>query len=312
MAEIMNWIGKIVVVPRAQLVDLARIDEVTRTGVYILAGDNPDNPSQGMVYIGESDNVWKRLTGHNKDPDKEFWERTVIIISKDENLTKAHVRYLESRLIQLAVQTKRARVANNTNPDVPSLPQADTADMEYFLQQVQILLPVTGFSFAMPVPTTVMALQKNRTVAQVPAVAQPIAFAKIEDRGLSGKTSPVFHLTYGGVDAYGQESEGEFVVLKGSTARKRDTPSLTETYTQIRTQLQRDGRLTDSDQSEFWVFTDNVPFDSPSAAACVAIGTRVSGRVQWKMEETGQTYADWQEAQIGNVEATKALPGNSF
>jgi hypothetical protein len=103
-AEIMNWTGRVTVAPRTQLADLASRDEVKRTGIYILAGDNPDNPTQELIYIGESDNVWKRLIQHSRDVDKDFWTRTVIITSKDENLTKSHVRYLESRLLQTAVQ----------------------------------------------------------------------------------------------------------------------------------------------------------------------------------------------------------------
>lgn len=109
-AEIINWTGKVIVAPRSQLPELATRTEAKRTGVYILAGDDPSNPLKERIYIGESDNVFKRLTEHNKDDNKDFWTRSVLIISKDENLTKSHIRYLESKLIHLAQQAKRGTI----------------------------------------------------------------------------------------------------------------------------------------------------------------------------------------------------------
>lgn len=122
-AEIMNWTGRFTVAPRSQLNRLAKRDEVKRSGIYFLKGSNPKDPSQDMIYIGESDNILNRLINHENDRDKDFWEKTIIVTSKDENLTKAHVRYLESRLIHIANQVKRALVINNTNPEPTNLPE---------------------------------------------------------------------------------------------------------------------------------------------------------------------------------------------
>ena len=95
------------VAPRSQLDQLSKREEVRRTGVYLLVGPDPDDPSRQLVYVGESDNVLKRLLSHNRKDAKVFWERTVVIVSKVENLTKSHVRYLESRLIKLAQDARR-------------------------------------------------------------------------------------------------------------------------------------------------------------------------------------------------------------
>lgn len=274
-AEIMNWTGKVTVAPRTQLADLAYRDEVKRTGIYVLIGEDPVNPSQEIVYIGETDNVWERLVIHNRDPEKDFWRRTVVVTSKDENLTKAHGRYLESRLIQIAIQAQRAKLANGTNPETTSLPEPDVADMEYFLDQVQMLLPVLGFSFALPLPAYGPSTGATNVQAE----------------------SPVFQMTYGGVEAFAQEIGGEFVVFKGSTARKRSTPTIGDSYTQMRTQLYKDGKLVDSDHPEYWLFTQNVPFSSTSTAAAVVGGAQLNGRTTWKVQDTGATYAEWQESQ---------------
>src|SRR3954463_3936473 len=95
-AEIINWTGKVVVAPRAQLDQLASRPEARRTGLYLLIGTDPESPTRDLVYVGEGDSVFERLLKHNRDEGKDFWSQTVLVISKDENLTKSHVRYLES------------------------------------------------------------------------------------------------------------------------------------------------------------------------------------------------------------------------
>ncbi len=58
-----------------------------RTGLYFLVGPDPNDPSDELVYVGESDNVWKRLVNHNSNSSKEFWTRTVVITVEDEKRT---------------------------------------------------------------------------------------------------------------------------------------------------------------------------------------------------------------------------------
>lgn len=135
-AEIMNWTGKVVVCPRTDLQRLADRPECRRSGAYILAGPDPDDPYGERAYIGESDNVFARLKQHAADASKEFWTRCALIISKDENLTKAHVKYLESRLVGLAHEASRCVLENGNDPSSPSLPESDIADMEFFLSQL--------------------------------------------------------------------------------------------------------------------------------------------------------------------------------
>jgi len=284
-AEIMNWTGKFTVAPRTQLADLAQRDELKRTGVYILAGQNPKDPSQEMVYIGESDNIWKRLIQHNNDTSKDFWGKTIVITSKDENLTKAHGRYLESRLIQIASQAQRAQVINGTNPEITSLPEPDIADMEYFLAQIQMILPVLGFTFAVPLPK-INIVQNSESPDSV---------------------SPVFHFNYAGSNAEAQEVSGEFIVFEGSTARKAHTNSLAESYIQIREKLQKEGKLVDSQNPDYWVFAQNVPFQSPSTAANIIGGASLNGRQHWKVKNTGESYAQWQDEQIKKAEAVETV-----
>lgn len=271
-AEIMNWTGKMIVFARSQLGDAAKREETHRTGVYFLGGADPENPLRDWVYIGEADDVLKRLAIHSRDERRDFWERTVIVVSKDENLTKAHVRYLESRLIHLAREAARARVVNETFPPTPWLPEPDVADMEYFLDQIAMMLPVLGFSFLKASP---------RIEGAPPATAE----------------SPLFRLTSGGVQAQARILEGQLVVLKGSTARKQGVDSWTS-YRNLRSELVENGRLIDGADPNSLLFADNVAFDSPSAAAAVVLGRNSNGRIEWKAADSGKTYADWQALQL--------------
>ncbi|WP_394196355.1 GIY-YIG nuclease family protein [Litoreibacter albidus] len=89
-AEIMNWTGHVLAAPRTRFEDAFSRDELKRTGVYFLFGPDDEGTDLGKVYVGEGDEIGKRLYQHNKD--KPFWERFIAVTSKDMNLTKAHVR----------------------------------------------------------------------------------------------------------------------------------------------------------------------------------------------------------------------------
>jgi hypothetical protein len=274
-AEIINWTGKIIVAPRSQLAALASRDEVKRTGVYLLVGPDPETPHRDRVYVGEGDNVLTRLTAHDKDETKDFWTRTVVVISKDENLTKSHGRFLESRLISLAMQAGRVIVTNGTNPPTNPLPEPDVADMDYFLDQIEMVLPVLGFSFLQPLPD-------YSQIATTPGAGTR------------------FVMRDAGTDAHAVELNGEFVVLQGSTARKQGTKSW-DSYKSLRDQLVADGSLIDSESPEYYRFADNIPFQSPSAAAAVVAAGNRNGRLTWKTEVGGETYAEWHDAKLAAV-----------
>ncbi|MDX2198604.1 MAG: GIY-YIG nuclease family protein [Phycisphaerae bacterium] len=271
-AEIMNWTGKVVVFSRSQLAEAAKRAEAHRTGIYFLVGPDPDAPMREWVYIGEADDVLKRLAIHDRDEARDFWQRTVFVVSKDENLTKAHARYLESRLVQMATEANRARVMNGTAPPTPLLPEADAADMEYFLDQVVMMLPVLGFGFLQPNP-------------------------RLDLSGGEAPESPLFRLFAAGARSEARVINGQLVVLKGSTARKQGVESWTS-YRSLREELVQSGRLVEGADPSLLVFADNVSFDSPSAAAAVVLGRNSNGRELWKVADTGRTYGDWQETQL--------------
>ncbi|MBI5879782.1 MAG: GIY-YIG nuclease family protein [Chloroflexi bacterium] len=282
-AEIGNATIKVTVVSKTRLKDVA--DEIKCPGVYFLVGDNPDNPAKPMVYVGESDNLLERLTYHYSAASMYYWERTIIVTSKDDNFTKAHVMYLEAKLVQAISQAQRALLKNGRDPDIPTLPAADKADMNEFLEQTQLLLPVLGFQFASLVPTMDVSAD-NFTVAHgKPSIIPPIA------------ESPMLHLSYAGVSADARVINGEVIVFKGSTFRKQTTSTIPHYDVDKRSQLENDGKLAEGADPDYWTLKQDVSFNSISAAARAIGGASLNGRDVWKIKDSDQTYGEWQEAQ---------------
>jgi hypothetical protein len=279
-AEIMNWTGHVMAAPRSKLGELLKRDEASRTGVYILLGDDPNSLGGDIAYIGEGDAVDTRLKKHNLPEDKggkDFWNRVIVLTSKDANLTKAHVRYLESRFIALANEARRARLLNGTVPDPIRLPEADKSDMEYFIGQARIILPVLGVSLLRP--------QGVHSSADNESTPSPVA------------VSPVFEMSIPrGGKARAQELDGEFIVLAGSGARSVWVSSKTDSSChRLWESLQSSGVLASTDDEGVLTFRQDQIFTSPSAAAAVIAGTATrNGRIEWKVEGTSTTYADWQ------------------
>src|SRR6266496_140152 len=145
-AEISNWTGKAIAAPRTELNELLDREELDKAGVYILIGNDPLT-NFPRAYIGEAEVIRERLKQHKT---KEFWVSAIVFVSKDENLTKAHVRYLESRLLVEAAQVNRFTLEQN-QAGGSRLPESDREDMEVFLSRIRQLLPVLGSDLLIPV-----------------------------------------------------------------------------------------------------------------------------------------------------------------
>ena len=94
--EKLGWTGHALVCPRSRFPEAKAQDEFDRTGVYVLLGPSEEGDLPA-VYIGEGDPTRYRLEQHYRE--KDFWTSLIVFTSKDKNLNKAHVQYLESRLV---------------------------------------------------------------------------------------------------------------------------------------------------------------------------------------------------------------------
>ena len=264
---------KAIVVPRASLQSFAKRYEASRTGVYLLLGPDATENSKLRLYVGEGDSIITRIKKH--DDEKDFWTDAVVLISKDENLTKSHVRYLEAQFIQDARDAKRVIIDNGTTPPIDGkLPEPAVAEMNEFTNQAKLLIATLGFGIFQSSKITATAQQPADTTSET-----------------------TFKYSGGDFDAVLDldSQNGKFVVRSGSKARVSENDSLTDTYKNLRAQLQTDGILVRNGAS--FDFTDSVEFSSISAAAQVVSGQTINGRIAWKTEGD-KTYKDWQDESI--------------
>lgn len=144
-----NWTGSGLVIPRSLFAEAKTRPELDRAGVYLLVGESERGPLP-RVYVGEGDPVRPRLEQHGRA--KDFWTHAVVFTSKDGNLNKAHVQRLEARLVELAAGAKRCVLDNGNVPQPPSLSEADTAEVEGFLDDIRLCLPTLGYPYFEPAP----------------------------------------------------------------------------------------------------------------------------------------------------------------
>ena len=263
-AEIINWTGHIVSAPRSQINNLLQRTEALRTGIYFLINDEED-PLYPKVYIGESECIGNRLKQHENN--KDFWTKVCIVTGKDENLTKTHIKYLESRLIQIALSNSQCDLTNGTAHIYDKLPESDTADMEYFLEQIQMALPILGCSFLK---------EQKTTTAPIIVEAEFILNAK-------------------DISATAKLINNDFYVLKGSQVRKEPTNANAHSYVKKLRPALLEKKIIDPTT---YTFSKNHLFNSPSAASAVILGRSSNGRVEWKHIKTNQTFADWEKSAL--------------
>ena len=282
-AEIINWTGQILVSPRSRLPELLQRPEASKAGVYFLVGEDDADPLRSRIYVGQSNDVGRRLTQHSRDEGKDFWNRICLVTSKDQNLTTTHVQYLESRLIEDARKSGRVNIANGNEPKFSNLPECDAADMEYFLRQIALVLPVLGFDFLKP---------------KVQLSTQIFVSAGIEKPGTTNTAIElVLNSQKHGLKADAIYDDGEITVLAGSVALA-DGEFETNYARSMRQKLIEDGKLQRSNDGEFYTFTTDILFPAPSTAAAVIFDRNSNGRTAWRVKSTGQTLKDWQDAQL--------------
>jgi hypothetical protein len=269
-AEILNWTGQAIVCPRTRIAELKGWAESQRPGVYFLIGDDPDR-SRPLVYVGEAENVYDRLKQHAKDEQKDFFDQVLLFTSKDTNLTKAHVKYLESRIVELVRVVDRVNLFNTNTPPRPSLPRPDRAAMEEFLGPARLLMAALGF----------FALQPLSSVANTPE-----AGAASSTDGPSGPlASTVLYLEIPkrGVTATGLSTDEGFVVQKGSVGAAAIRDSLYKGWISIRNELVKDGSVVLAGPTIH--FMRDALFRSSSAAASIVSGGKWGGPDAWRTED---------------------------
>lgn len=259
--------------------------ELDRPGIYILLSDTTVDEKIG--YIGETECLIERLAYHHSNKDaKNFWYETIVFSSKDDNLTKAHVRYVEAELIKLAKTNPTWHMAENKK--APSsggiLPLSDRKTMNKLIEQIRIITGTVGCDiFKEKSPIRSIAIAKGETT----------------------EVSPLFEMKGDGYQASAVISfpSLEFIVKAGSRARTNTNDSLRPGGKKLREELITNGTLTHT--ADGYVFATDWSFSSPSSAAGIISGSPTSGRTSWKTEDK-TTYADYLALKDGGPSAALA------
>lgn len=258
-AEISNWSGKAIACSRKELEELTNREEAIRPGVYFLIGNDVDT-DEPSVYVGEAEEVAKRLKQHLS---KEFWNQVVAFVSKDENLTKAHIKYLEGKLIEIGLRAGKGIIQNNQNSGA-KLPESDQAEMDIFLDRILKLLPVMGTNlFSIP-------SEDGKSL-------QEILVCKIK-----------------GLTAYGNRTENGFVVYKNSMAVLEHRKSAIHNRKRRELLIEKGILL---QQDDCLVFIKDHEFTSPSLVAAAICGGATNGLTKWRTKH-GKTLKELEGDQL--------------
>lgn len=257
--ELSNWSGKAYKIPRIKIKDCGDRDDLKGTGVYMLFGMG--NDGKNLVYIGEAETVLKRL--NQQLSQKEFWNEAIVFISKDENLNKAHIKYLENRLHDLARSVNRYQVDNSIIPTQSAISESDRAEMEEFIENIRMLVNTLGHK----------------------------VFDEKREFTYKERQETFFIKAVRGADGQGTQTSDGFVVFKGSKAAATTVNSLTPNFLAMRQKLIDDGLLVN--KGDCYDFSDDFIFSSPSTAAVIVMGRNANGLTEWKNVE-GLTLKDFE------------------
>jgi hypothetical protein len=194
---------------------------------------------------------------------KDFWNEAIIFISKDENLNKAHVKFLENRLYEMAKSAGRYIIDNSSTPTLSSISESDRAEMEEFLDNIKMLVNTLGHK----------VFDEKREVK--PKQKQGVFFIRAAR----------------GADAQGEPTSDGFVVFKGSKAAVNVVNSMSQNFINLRQSLIEKKILTISDDHLF--FSEDCIFSSPSTAAAVVMGRNANGLTEWRQNDN-QTLKDFE------------------
>lgn len=257
--ELSNWSGKAYKIPRIKIKECTDREDLTSTGVYLLFGKDEDGKDQ--VYIGEAESILKRL--NQQLTQKDFWNEAIIFISKDENLNKAHIKYLENRLHDIAKSANRYKVDNSVIPTQSSISESDRAEMEEFIEYIKMLVNTLGHK----------VFDEKREFR--PKQKQDIFLIKATR----------------GAEAQGEPSSDGFVVFKSSKAAASIVNSMTPSFATLREKLITEGVLVN--KGEYFEFSDDYIFSSPSTAAVMVMGRNANGLTEWKNKD-GKTLKEFE------------------
>ncbi len=260
IAELTTRIVQAISVPRTHLKQFFERAESQYVGTYFLFGGE-DDESKPLAYIGQTENLKQRLKSH--DANKEFWTRVVILVSRTQSFTQAHIKWLEWQSIAKAKAANRYKLENGDSGSEPFVTEAILAEVEEISETGSLLLQSLGYP-----------------------IFEPLISKGAGKKGGDEDVSE-WHLKGPSASAKAVLTSDGMVVRAGSLCRKdfvesaKDNPAAKK-----RDRLVENGILVERGKS--YEFTEDYPFKSPSGAAAIILARTANGWVSWK-DKNGKT-----------------------
>lgn len=275
-AEVFNWTGHLLRIPRAQLAEGIQRPEAKQTGVYVLLGEDHNGP---LSYIGETEDMAERLKDHAKKRD--WWDYAVLITTHGDALHKAHARFLERKLVERALETRVRPLENGNLPGGASLNEAATANMKSFLDTLYMVLPAIRVDMFQSGKRSSPDMSNVSTSEPAPSAQE--FFLSIPRHKITAQARLI---------------GTEMVVEKGSDARGEwvGNPKHNPGYAKLHETLIQTGVIRKNSDGQS-MFAISYAFSSPSAAAAIISGRAADGPSAWKTR-AGLSYKEWEAQQL--------------
>lgn len=241
--QLSNWSGVVFVIPRNKLKLVNSREELNKQCLYFLIGGTSASPE---VYVGEAENFQRRIPQHQS---KDFWNTCVVILAKDENLSKAHVRFLEATFIDDCKKANRAKLHNGNSPEGSKLSEEDESEMKEFQQNIKLVLSALGYTFH-------------------------------EIASIADKSHEKYFITAKGLEAKGIYTSEGMIIFEGSQVAKKETASIGDYLHNLRLEKLQDKIL--NDRGDYYEVIQRITFSSLSTAAGFVLGRRANGWIEWK------------------------------
>lgn len=256
--QLSNWSGLAFVIPRSKLEIVNKRDELNKQCIYFLIGGSSISPE---VYVGEAENFQKRIPQHQS---KDFWNTCVVFLAKDENLSKAHVSFLEATFIDDCLKANRAKLHNGNSPEGSKLSEEDESDMNEFKRNIKLILSTLGYTFH-----------------EIPTIAP--------------ESPGQYFIKAKGLVARGIYTSEGIIVLEGSQVTKDEAPRILEYLHNIRAEKLQEKAMVD--KVNYFEVQQNITFSSLSTGAGFVMGRSANGWIEWKNAE-GKTIDEMERKSL--------------
>ena len=261
-----NWTGVIYKIPRTELESCKKRVDLQQSGVYFLFGKSDEN-NDNVVYVGQAgirkngNGLLGRILEHAKNPEKDYWTEAVAITTTNNTFGPTEISYLENQFTQLAMKANRYIVKNANDPNPGNITEEKESELEEFIDYAKVVMGILGHKVFIP-------------------------FDEVSDN--TPNTNVIkLQLKKRGAEATGLLTSEGIVVCKGSKLTAKSTPSCPDWLKNLRKQYAH--KITKD-----FILTEDIVFNSPSAAAGFCVLGSENGRIAWRTE-SGKTLKELEE-----------------